>query len=234
MGIVAFNWAAEGEGEYQLTLMMNRENYVNRDISGASWNSHMLCGLCEYNNGTWFAISTRGRVAFLVSRTLLVDHFYPASGCELYPVEFLESNLSPLAFADKYLIVADMNLNSMVHIRKPEKSQPEIMIQNVPFGVHTLSPFEGLDSTTDVRDVNLRDRFTQMISGLGNNPQPQLEKFARGFMCSPGKGGQGKHLHGTTSTTALAVKHTREVMVFERFRDNYALWDEHNFHFDLT
>ncbi|EOA36179.1 hypothetical protein CARUB_v10010044mg [Capsella rubella] len=257
MGILAFKWAAEGEGNNKLTLMMNRDNYVSRVISGASWNSHILSGRCEYNNGTWFAISKRGRVAFLMSVTLIVDDFEPDSGCELYPVKFLESNLSPQEFAEQMvqrdgtrqcgwsysLIVADMNSNSMVHIRKPDKSQPNFMIQTVPFGVHTLSPFEGLDSMTEPKDVHLKHRFTQMISGLGNNPQPQLEAFARRSMCSPGEGtmftdrmiihavSEGLHLHGTTSTTALLVKHSKEVIVFERFRNNNSVWNEHEFHF---
>ncbi|EOA37467.1 hypothetical protein CARUB_v10011589mg [Capsella rubella] len=256
MGIVAFEWAAEGEGNNKLTLMMNRENYVKRVISGASWKGHILSGRCEYNNGTWFAISMRGRVAFLMSRTLLVDHFVPDGGCELYPVEFLESDLSPQGFADKMvhrdggrqegwsysLIVADMNSNSMFHVWKPYKHQPNhssFLIQPVHFGVHTLSPLDGLDSKTS-RDVKLRDHFTQMISGLGNKPKPQLEEFARNFMC---KGtmfmdnmihhpvSKGKQLHGTTSTTALLVKHSKEVIVFERFRNNNSVWDEHDFSF---
>lgn len=44
------------------------------------------------------------------------------------------------------LIVTDMTSNSMVHIYKPEEDKARVMKEPVPFGVHTLSPFGGLDS----------------------------------------------------------------------------------------
>ncbi|XP_020869905.1 uncharacterized protein LOC9326468 [Arabidopsis lyrata subsp. lyrata] len=168
MGIVAFNWA-EGEGNNnQLTLLMNRENWENRVISEASWNGNgeILSGRCEDNGGTWFGISRGGRVAFLMSAEILFDRVDQNTGSELYPIEFLESNRSPQDFAlhvaqreeerhyngelddpadgwSYSLIVADMTLNSMVHIRKPSQQVPIVIIQPVPFGVHTLSPLEG-------------------------------------------------------------------------------------------
>ncbi|KAL9306807.1 putative transport and Golgi organization protein [Arabidopsis thaliana] len=90
MGIVAFEWA-EGKTN-QLTLLMNRDNWENRVISGASWsrNGQILSGRCKANNGTWFGITKGGRVAFLVNTSLLLDRVKSYSGSELYPVRFLE------------------------------------------------------------------------------------------------------------------------------------------------
>ncbi|XP_010501537.1 PREDICTED: uncharacterized protein LOC104778800 [Camelina sativa] len=247
------------EGNNQLTLLMNRDNWGNRVISKASWDGHILSGRCENSNCTWLAISKRGRVAFLMSRTLVDDDIVPFRGCEFYPSQFLESNMSPWEFAvdvqrerdiqNKWsysLIVADMASNSMVHIRKPEKDEPNVMIGFVPSGVHTLSPVHGLDSAISERDIHLRDRFTQMIGHLGNDPLPQLREFASNFMFSPVGEGQetvfvdemanhpdlqlalGMQRYGTTSTTALVVKRTGEVKIFERYWEENGQWTENN------
>ncbi|XP_010477317.1 PREDICTED: uncharacterized protein LOC104756422 [Camelina sativa] len=257
MGIVAFNWAREGNN--QLTLVMNRDNWGNRVISKASWDGHILSGRYEDSKGTWFAISKRGRVAFLMSRTLLDDDIVPFRGSEFYPSAFLESNMSPWEFAVNVqrerdiqnklsysLIVADMASNSMVHIRKPEKDEPNVMIGILPSGVHTLSPLHGLDSEIAVRDTFLRDRFTQMIGHLGNDPLPQLNEFASNYMLSPVGEGQetvfveemanhpdldralGMQRYGTTSTTALVVIRTGEVKIFERYREENGQLTENN------
>ncbi|EOA14878.1 hypothetical protein CARUB_v10028204mg [Capsella rubella] len=284
MGIVAFNWTEKSNGKWwsrssknddnEMTLVMNRDNWGNRVITKASWDKkdRILCGRCEDNSGikdndvgTWLAISRRGRVAFLMSGTLLTDDVVPLYGCEKYPTEFLESDMSPREFAEHIvrrdgdkqntwsysLIVADMVSGLMVHIRKPDPNKPDVMIEDVRFGVHTLSPHEGLDSTHP-KDMHLKHRFTQMIKGLGDDPLKKLKEFAEGFMASPvGEGDQepvfvdkmlnhpdiqrglGKQRYGTTSTTALLVKHTREVMFFERFRKEDGVWDTHNIGFNF-
>ncbi|XP_010455477.1 PREDICTED: uncharacterized protein LOC104737074 [Camelina sativa] len=249
MGIVAFNWAEEGNN--QLTLVMNRDNWANRVISKASWEGQILSGRCQDNDGTWFAISERGRVAFLMSITLLDDQVDPNDGCEFYPIEFLKSNMSPLEFADHVekleagrqkawsycLIVADMASNSMVHIRKPNQDEPNVVKQTVNFGVHTLSPYNGLDSLVSARskDLRLKHLFNEKIGDLGNVQLPQLIKFARDFMCKPegervGQdtmyvemmarhpvSGLENQRFGTTSTTVLAVERTGGVKFFERY-----------------
>ncbi|XP_010500918.1 PREDICTED: uncharacterized protein LOC104778223 [Camelina sativa] len=188
MGVVAFEWAEVGDN--QLTLVMNRDNWANREISRASRDvrSDSLSGRCKDNGGTWFAISSKGRVAFLMSKTLLEDKVDKDGGSELYPIDFMKSNVSPEEFADHVarcakddkldeknngwsysLIVADLTLNSMVHIRKPHILAPDVLTETVPFGVHTLSPDGGLDSTDATRDLCLRDYFSQMIGVT--NPQ---------------------------------------------------------------
>ncbi|EFH69365.1 predicted protein [Arabidopsis lyrata subsp. lyrata] len=171
MGIVGFQW---GEGNYnQLTLLMNRDNYI-------------LSGRCQDNGGSWFGISRGGRVAFLVSGDLLVDRVLPHMGSELYLIEFLAGNMTPQEFANDVarrnemvylttfsLIVADMPLNSMVHIRKLQPMAVESEI--VPFGVHTLSAHGGLDGTLP-RDLLMRGIYNLMY---GNNPLPPLELARR-------------------------------------------------------
>ncbi|XP_010441639.1 PREDICTED: transport and Golgi organization 2 homolog [Camelina sativa] len=262
MGIVAFNWA-EG-GNNQLMLLMNRDNWGNRVISKASWNRNgqILSGRCKKNEGTWFGISKRGRVAFLVNTSLLLDRVKANSGSELYPLHFLEGDLSPQQFAEELkqheqesnerlvysLIVADMTSNSMVHIRKPEAYKSNVVIENVTFGVHTLSSYEGLDSTESPRDLLLSGLFSQMIVDLGNNQLPPLRDIAGKFMYDTEgerdavflettdehpSGNLDMQRYGTTSTTALVVKHTREVMFFERFMDTNGGWDKHDFNFNI-
>ncbi|CAH8252995.1 unnamed protein product [Arabidopsis lyrata] len=242
-------------------------------ISEASWNGNgeILSGRCEDNGGTWFGISRGGRVAFLMSAEILFDRVDQNTGSELYPIEFLESNRSPQDFAlhvaqreeerhyngelddpadgwSYSLIVADMTLNSMVHIRKPSQQVPIVIIQPVPFGVHTLSPLEGLDSTESPRDLCLKSLFSQIILDLGNNEQAHMNDSAGRFMYdSEGRaygvfrqtirnhpsGELGMQRFGTTSTTALVVKRTREVMLFERYMDENGAWKTHDFAFNI-
>ncbi|XP_010500921.1 PREDICTED: uncharacterized protein LOC104778226 [Camelina sativa] len=230
MGVVAFDWAEVGNN--QLTLVMNRDNLANREISRASWDGLILSeaswdglilsGRCKDNGGTWFAISPKGRVAFLMSKTMLKDKVDKVGGPELYPIDFMKSNMSPEEFADHVarcedqdngwsyysLIVADLTLNSMVHIRKPHILAPDVLTKTVPFGVHTLSPDGGLDSTDATRDLCLRDYFSQMIgvtkpkycpcgeatidsfSDWGNDQLTRFKKFVESFMCTPVEEGQ--------------------------------------------
>ncbi|XP_010500920.1 PREDICTED: uncharacterized protein LOC104778225 [Camelina sativa] len=232
MGVVAFEWAEVGDN--QLTLVMNRDNWANREISRASRDvrSDSLSGRCKDNGGTWFAISSKGRVAFLMSKTLLEDKVDKDGGSELYPIDFMKSNVSPEEFADHVarcakddkldeknngwsysLIVADLTLNSMVHIRKPHILAPDVLTETVPFGVHTLSPDGGLDST-EARDLCLRGCFNQLIgvtkpqdfstcgaficgeattdsfSDSVNRQLTRFDNFVNRFMCTPVEEGQ--------------------------------------------
>ncbi|EOA29210.1 hypothetical protein CARUB_v10025484mg [Capsella rubella] len=248
MGIVGFNWAEEGNN--QLVLLMNRDNWGNRVINGGSWNGQILSGRSADNKGTWLAISRGGRVAFLMSKTLLLDQVVPDRGCELYPIEFVEGNMSPQDFAmhvterdvdsqkgwSYSLIVADMASNSMVHMRKPVLDDPYVMIQPVSFGLHTLSPDGGLDSTISVRDLQMRDFFN-------HDDLPALDEMARRateaglFLESIAEHPNhklGTQRFGTTSTTALAVTRTGKVMFVERFVDLGGwTWIKHDFDLNI-
>ncbi|EFH66646.1 predicted protein [Arabidopsis lyrata subsp. lyrata] len=254
----------KGKSRAQLNhlLAINRERGI---ISGASWNGNgqILSGRSADNNGTWFGISRGGRVAFLVSVDTLLDHVDPQAGSELYPIEFLEGNMTPQDFANDVaqgeevdellsfsLIVADMTLNSMVHIRKPVQAEWNVMIQPVPFGVHTLSPYEGLDAIEPwviikykCLDLLVFDVFNQMTAELGNNPLPPLKEIA-GIMYDDAEEEDavflqlaahpqfGMQLFGTTSTTALAVERTGRVRLFERYRLDGG-WHTHDFDFQI-
>ncbi|XP_020866920.1 uncharacterized protein LOC9326446 [Arabidopsis lyrata subsp. lyrata] len=169
-------------------------------------------------------------------------------GSELYLIEFLAGNMTPQEFANDVarrnemvylttfsLIVADMPLNSMVHIRKLQPMAVESEI--VPFGVHTLSAHGGLDGTLP-RDLLMRGIYNLMY---GNNPLPPLE-LARRCM-SNAEGGPHDALYldkmyygghfGTTSTTALVVERTGRVRVFERYMMENGTYNTHDFDFDL-
>ncbi|AEE30003.2 transport/golgi organization-like protein (DUF833) [Arabidopsis thaliana] len=237
---------------------------IDRVISGASWsrNGQILSGRCKANNGTWFGITKGGRVAFLVNTSLLLDRVKSYSGSELYPVRFLEGNMSPEQFANEVkvheketnerhaysLVVADMTSSSMVHILKPSDTKSDVVIETVPFGVHTLSSYEGLDSTDSARDLLLRRLFTQMVGNLGNVQQRQMEEIAGRFMYDAQAGRDAVFYHsrdehpngklgtqrfGTTSTTALVVKRTREVMLFEKYMEQNGAWNTNNFAFNI-
>ncbi|CAL9216875.1 unnamed protein product [Arabidopsis halleri] len=234
---------------------------TTRVISGASWsrNGQILSGRCKANNGMWFGITKRGPVDFLVNTSLLLDRVKANGGSELYPVHFLEGNMSPDQFANELrlhekqsnerhvysLIVADMTSSSMVHILKPLDTKSDVIIETVPFGVHTLSSYEGLDSTESSRDSRLRGLFSQMIVDLGNNEKPQMEGIAGRFMydATGGRdavflqtrdehpsGNLGSQRFGTTSTTALVVKRT---MLFERYMEENGAWTKHHFAFNI-
>ncbi|EOA28481.1 hypothetical protein CARUB_v10024691mg [Capsella rubella] len=261
MGIVAFNWTEEGNN--QLMLLMNRDNWESRVIRATAWDDteQIVCGRCEENSGTWLGISKSGRVSFLVGSAITFDQIGHQGSSEMYPVRFLNENSSPMQFAEHLaqdedleqwhtysLIVADLNMQSMVHIRKPLAHETKLIIETVPFGVHTLSR-RGLDSTEFLRVTRLRDLFNDLVLEFGDHDQlPPLDQIAGMFMYdSEGTNAlcldtNEYHLllgrqerYGTTSTTALVVKRTREVMFFERFRDINGEWDciEHNFNLNI-
>ncbi|EOA28365.1 hypothetical protein CARUB_v10024570mg, partial [Capsella rubella] len=229
-----FNWLEEA-GNNQLVLIMNRDNWGNRAINGASWDgwlfleeAKIVCGRCEENSGTWLGISKSGRVSFLVGSAITFDQIGHQGSSEMYPVRFLNENSSPMQFAEDLaqdedlkqwhtysLIVADLNMQSMVHIRKP------------------------------LAVTRLRDLFNELVVLFGDHDQlPPLDQIACVFMYDDSEGTNalcldtiedhlllGRQRYGTTSTTALVVKRTREVMFFERFRDINGEWDcnEHDF-----
>ncbi|EFH67174.1 predicted protein [Arabidopsis lyrata subsp. lyrata] len=188
MGIVAFNWT-EGNNN-QLTLLMNRDNWENRQGS------------------------------------MSPDQF--ANELRLHEKKSNERHVYSL-------IVADMTSSSMVHILKPLDTKSDVIIETVPFGVHTLSSYEGLDSTESSRDSRLRGLFSQMIVDLGNNEKPQMQGIAGRFMydAAGGRDALRSQRFGTTSTTALVVKRTKEVMLFERYMEENGAWTKRHFAFNI-
>ncbi|CAL9215664.1 unnamed protein product [Arabidopsis halleri] len=215
-----------------LSAVMRLIDTTNKVYSILKWNGNgqILSGRSADNGGTWFGISRGGRVAFLGNMTPQAFGNYVAHREEVGQL---------LSFS---LIVADMTLNSMIHIRKPEQEEPDVIIRPVPFGVHSLSIVQGLDSIVPL-DLSVFNTFDYMIGGLGNNPLPPLEKIA-GIVYNDGEEEDawflemaahphfGMQLFGTTSTTALAVERTGRARVFERFRHNGA-WHTHDFDFHI-
>ncbi|EOA29007.1 hypothetical protein CARUB_v10025260mg [Capsella rubella] len=258
-GIVAFKWAEEGEN--QLLVLMNRENWGSRIIRAASWNENgqILRGIDERYSGTWFGISKKGRVSFVLSSSLVSEYRREITP-ELCASHFLDGTESPQEFAESVeadmekkkmmyghgefnLIVADLNLCSMFHIMKGAHN-PDVLIEEVPYGTHTLS-LRGLDCSNYRKDTRLRELFTHMIEDLkiddGDHQLPQLENIAGRFMYDAAGGmhalfsedGDEEKRYGITSTTALLVKRTKKVMFFERFREESGVWNPYNFDFDI-
>ncbi|VVA94333.1 unnamed protein product [Arabis nemorensis] len=190
--------------QYALHCWLMSKCVIQRVIKAAAWNEgeNILRGRCEESDGTWFCVSKRGRVAFLVDSALMVNMFDEnGRGPESTPVEFFLSGLSPEMFAAKLvaeeneyhsqfededddemsgrayeLIVADITSGSMVYISKPSSVESVVHTQQVAFGVHTLS-LEGLDSGSP-KDQRLRGLFNEMIGQNGNQELPPMNELA--------------------------------------------------------
>ncbi|CAH2069907.1 unnamed protein product [Thlaspi arvense] len=258
MGIAAFEW-----GNKKLTLLQNRDNFDSwqkkkRTINGAAWDgdNQILSGRLEPDGGTWFGISRRGRVAFLVDRML----FSVSTNCSSsLPMCFLQLDMSPEEFARQLaqgnmlnaetmaynLIVADITLNSMFHIsRQHADARSPVATAAVGFGVHVLS-LGRLDAN-----------FSQMIGDYEDKEVPPLKEISAKFMYDPVENTEGNKLsaffvdmkvrnvtnperyreerrYRTTSTTALTVKPIMEVNFYERYLEDGA-WKHHDFTFNIA
>ncbi|KAG7597748.1 Transport and Golgi organization protein 2 [Arabidopsis suecica] len=252
MGIVAFQW---GEGENILTLLMNRDNWEDRDISRASWNGNgeILSGRSAETNGTWLGISRGGRVAFLVYEGP-ISCINRIIGAECLTLEFLQSNESPEDFAKSlaadsgrntkiayHLIVADIASNSMFQIFKPVDGI--VHTRPVGPGVHTLSS-SGLDCEVRDRDLRLKNSFGDMINRGLPSQMGELPEIMYDPVRADGRSPLSsifivdttyeKGNYGTRSTTALVVKPTNDVMFFERYREKFnENWKDHDFEFTI-
>ncbi|KAF8090931.1 hypothetical protein N665_0461s0017 [Sinapis alba] len=242
MGIAAFEW-----GERQLTLLYNRDNFDNWQV---------LSGRGQPNGGTWCGISRNGRVAFLVDAMIFDEELLLLQG-HMSPQDFAnEIARDPLRYSGMAfkLIVADITSNSMFFINKLSATVPHVHIEQVAFGVHTLS-YSGLDSNLP-NDLRLKDFFTEMIDQYENKPVPSVKEIAKRFMYDPTEAVEGNKLtafsvdfevrelnsnwipikegrYRTTSTTALTVKPTNEVKFYERYLQN-GEWRDHEVHFNIV
>ncbi|KFK44180.1 hypothetical protein AALP_AA1G225000 [Arabis alpina] len=234
--------------DFNLTVMHKRSNW-NWQASDlrAAWgeNNRILAGRYELeeDGGTWLGVSRDGRVAFLV------NDINQASPCDLLPTLFLRGNDSPHAFASRvneinediilgdtfHLIVGDFHLNSMVYLGTTNNPNlPWLQIADVGVGVHTLS-IEGLDSAIPMY-ADLAHTFTDAINGDQalmdiamavmtdmNGPNPHFQEM----MNAP-----DEPQHGTTSTTALKINATGQVLFYERYLEN-GQWRERDFVFGI-
>ncbi|ESQ34761.1 hypothetical protein EUTSA_v10009925mg [Eutrema salsugineum] len=232
MGLVVFKW-----GYNKLTLLQNREQQP------AAWDddNQILRGVPEDNFGTWCGISKRGRVAFVVN-----------SSCSLSPsmhrpIDFLRGEMSPMEFArawssdndhrldrissglNCFMIVADINANSMVYA---SKTSPRVL--EVAFGVHTLASVTGLDSDGDYYLVKRqKELFSEMISKYKKRKVPPLKDMAENFMYKGDRSAPHNSSNETLSTIALAVKPNEDVNFYQRYLKN-GTWKDHSFTFKIT
>ncbi|VVA93089.1 unnamed protein product [Arabis nemorensis] len=210
-GIAVFKWEID-----EFTLLHNRENWNARVITEAAWDpdENYLGGWCGVNNGSWCAVSKRGRVAFLVDSTLHEDGYgvtdvpeFNASNLTTTflddvffstPNEFIDFvahrlnpdgepigeflNEGPRDVTYRYsLIIADLSSRKMYHLSKPVASERAVKVQEVPFGVHTLS-LDGLDHTTAPKDLRLRSLFDHNVGSFDGKTMSFLEKLAKKVM----------------------------------------------------
>ncbi|XP_010459822.1 PREDICTED: uncharacterized protein LOC104740807 isoform X2 [Camelina sativa] len=212
MGVVAFEWNERGNN--QLLLMMNRDNWYSRAIREVAWNDseEYLSGHCEANPTLfWLGVSKKGRVAFLVSSTLMLDQIDGIRGPDRYPDVFLRDHTSPQEFAENLvldehtdeghvfsLIVADVNCPSMIHIRKPDADESNFIVERVPSGIHSLS-INGLDEGSP-RDFRLRDHFERMICNMGNYGATTTLLEIPGFFMYDAQGDDAPFLRTVGST----------------------------------
>ncbi|CAN8312739.1 unnamed protein product [Cochlearia groenlandica] len=141
------------------------------------------------------------------------------------------------------IILADITSKTMFYIAKNSTEKPNLDIKNVPFGIHTLSS-DGLDNSQSLKDLRIKRLFSEMI-GVNEGKEVQTTKvLASKFMYDQQKAVEKdefsglfvqlekKVRYGTTSTTALVVKPSKEVMLYERFLVK-GQWKEHDFKFNI-
>ncbi|CAA3022890.1 transport and Golgi organization 2 homolog isoform X2 [Olea europaea var. sylvestris] len=148
MCISVFMWQAHPI--YPFLLLLNRDEYHNRPTKPVGWweGSMILGGKDEVAGGTWLACSGEGKVAFVTN--VLELHTLPeAKSRGDLPIHFLESEKSPMEFAEELvkaahlyngfnLIVADLPSKSMVYISNRPNGE-SISVQEVHPGIHVLS-----------------------------------------------------------------------------------------------
>ncbi|KFK44182.1 hypothetical protein AALP_AA1G225300 [Arabis alpina] len=250
MGIVAFQW-----GENKLTLLQNREKCDSWETKPAIWDEgkKILRSQPDNNLGTWFGISKKGKVVFLVDPSVSNK----LSLSDLRPVDFLQDEMSPCDYARELsadsvdgetisnglvydIIVADINLNSMFYITKKDANKMHVHYEEVEFGAHTLSSVLGLDSKSP-KELRMKDLFNEMIGKEQVSEMKQVaEKFVYEIKEADKTGASSsfdifgdEDRYKTMSTIALAVKPTKEVMFCERYLENNGKWQEHDFTFNI-
>ncbi|CAH2036730.1 unnamed protein product [Thlaspi arvense] len=225
--------------------------------------SQILSGRLEPDGGTWFGISRSGRVAFLVDKMIFTDTTnctsLPMDFLQLddmSPEDFARHMAQGNIVNDQmayHLIVADITSNSMFLISKPHERMP-VVTAAVGFDVHVLS-LGGLDANFS-KNLRMHDFFDEMIGDYENQELPPLKDIAALFMYDPEEATEGDKLsaffvdvnvrnvihpeiyreerrYRTTSTTALTVKPTNEVKLYERYLED-GVWKEHDFTFNIA
>ncbi|KFK43985.1 hypothetical protein AALP_AA1G199800 [Arabis alpina] len=130
------------------------------------------------------------------------------------------------------MIVADINTNSMYNISKVEPKKPKVHYEEVGFGVHTLSSTAGFDNPySRTQELLMKHLFNEIIVDCKKEPVPTPEEMAKRFIYDPASEVEKSNFK-TVSTTALVVKPTKEVMLYERYLVN-GDWKEHGLEFKI-
>ncbi|VVA91976.1 unnamed protein product [Arabis nemorensis] len=247
---------------YEIYFENNKriDRQFNFDIEAtkpAVWDEDkkILRGQPDNNFGTWFGISTKGKVAFLVDPSVSNN----LSPSDLRPVDFLRGEMSPWDYAKQLsedsafgetinkglvydIIVADINTNSMFYIAKKNAKEMHVNYEEVDFGVHTLSSVLGLDIKFP-KELSMKDLFNEMIGNNRIEQVQQMKQMAEKFVDDPKKADKtgasssfdifgDEDRYKTMSTTALVVKPNKEVMFYERYFEN-GKWQEQDFPFKI-
>ncbi|XP_071717015.1 uncharacterized protein [Rutidosis leptorrhynchoides] len=255
MCISVFIW--QSHPLYPFLLLLNRDEYHDRPTEPLHWweGEEILGGRDVTASGTWLASNKNGRVAFVTNVREVMKMAAAKSRGDL-PVRFLQSNKTPMEFAeevakeaDQYngfnFIVADLLSMSMVYVTNRLKGD-SCYVVTVPPGVHVLSnasldtPWpkaqrlehgfrdllnqygEGEIPINEMVDKLMRNTIKDEVSMLPQIYSPEFEyQLSSVFVdiVSPQK------RYGTRSTSALAVKASREVFFYERHLEN-GLWKE--------
>ncbi|ERN17209.1 hypothetical protein AMTR_s00044p00163450 [Amborella trichopoda] len=171
-------WAWRAHPLYPLILFFNRDEYLNRPTEAVSWweEPEILGGKDGIGGGTWLACSKDGRFAFLTN-VLEVDQLPLAKTRGQLPVRFLQSENSPLEFAEEVaeealqykgfnLVLVDLHTETMVYVTN-RPSGEAVTIKKVSPGLHVLSN-ASLDTLWPKTNAKLVRRETrQMPNWLG-------------------------------------------------------------------
>ncbi|KAD6795647.1 hypothetical protein R6Q59_020462 [Mikania micrantha] len=148
MCISVFLWQAHPL--YPFLLLLNRDEYHDRPTEPLKWweGGQILGGKDVTGGGTWLASSRYGRVAF-VTNVRQVTQISAAKSRGDLPIRFLQSNKTPMEFAEEIrseadqfngfnLIIADIVSMNMVYVTNRLKGDSCYMTEVAP-GVHVLS-----------------------------------------------------------------------------------------------
>ncbi|KAL8491505.1 hypothetical protein ACS0TY_023211 [Phlomoides rotata] len=234
MCIAVFLWQAHPM--YPFLLLLNRDEYHNRQPLGWWEGDEIIDGRDEVGGGTWLACSKHGRVGFLTN-VLELHTLAEAKTRGDLVIRFLESKQSPEAFAEELvkeaneyngfnLIVADLVTKSMVYVSNRPKGQP-VSIHRVRPGVkdaarletnfklHVDQYGEGEIAVKELVEKLMRDKEKADESELPNICPLEWE-FNLSSIFVEVDTPLGKY--GTRSTAALTVRAGGEASFYEVYR----------------
>ncbi|WVZ23563.1 hypothetical protein V8G54_002107 [Vigna mungo] len=183
MCISVFMWQAHPK--YPFLILCNRDQIYSRPTYPLAWwwgEETILGGKDGLGGGTWLGSTRNGRIAFLTNFREVGTLPHPKSRGEL-PLRFLQSNNSPLEFAEQVvreahqyngfnLVVADICTSTMVYVfNRPDRDNPSFSL--VTPGIHVLAN-ASLDAPW-AKAERMRQSFEEFIEEYGENDFPIKE-----------------------------------------------------------